>query len=37
LSIFLKESSASCTSGVHSKWSDFLMSLCNGRSRYETT
>jgi hypothetical protein len=31
LSMFLRESSASCASGVHVKWSDFFMSLYSGR------
>jgi hypothetical protein len=29
----LSESSASCASGVHIKWSDFFISLYNGRLR----
>jgi hypothetical protein len=30
---FLSESSASCASGVHVKWSDFFISLYNDRLR----
>jgi hypothetical protein len=30
LSIFLRDSSASCDSGVHMKWSDFFISLYSG-------
>jgi hypothetical protein len=33
LSMFLRESSASCASGVHEKWSDFFISLYSGRLR----
>jgi hypothetical protein len=33
LSMFLRELSASCASGVHVKWSDFFMSLYSGRLR----
>jgi hypothetical protein len=31
--MFLRESSASCASGVHVKWLDFFMSLYSGRLR----
>jgi hypothetical protein len=31
--MFLSESSASCASGVHVKWSDFFISLYSGRLR----
>jgi hypothetical protein len=33
LSMFLSESSASCASRVHVKWSDFFISLYSGRLR----
>jgi hypothetical protein len=33
LSMFLRESSASCASGVHEKWSDFFICLYNNRLR----
>jgi hypothetical protein len=31
--MFLRESSASCASGVHVKWLDFLISLYSGKLR----
>jgi hypothetical protein len=33
LRIFLRETNASCTSGVHVKWSDFFINLYSGRLR----